>query len=124
MALPPPSFGSAILVTGASSGIGAELARELAGRGYNVMLAARRPDRLEELAEELRVAHGVRVDPAACDLGEHGARQRSPARLLEGRARGRRGLQQRRLRHSAASSADLAREVDLVRAQRGGPARG
>jgi len=84
MALPPPSFGSTILVTGASSGIGADLAREFAERGYNVTLTARRRERLEELADELREAHDVRVDVETCDLGEASARKRLVGKLLGG----------------------------------------
>lgn len=68
MALPPPSADSIALVTGASSGIGAEIARELARRGHGVLLVARRRERLEELAGELSAAHGVRVEICAADL--------------------------------------------------------
>jgi short-subunit dehydrogenase len=84
MALPPPSYGSTILITGASSGIGADLARQLADRGYNVTLTARRRDRLEELAAELREAHDVHVDVEPCDLGDHAARQKLAGKLLSG----------------------------------------
>ena len=65
MSLPEPSENSIALVTGASSGIGAELARGLATRGHNVGLVARRRDRLEELAAELS---GVRAEVLEADL--------------------------------------------------------
>jgi short-subunit dehydrogenase len=76
MALPPPSDSSTALVTGASSGIGTELARQLAARGHNVTLVARRKERLEELADELTEAHGVNADTVACDLSSAAARGR------------------------------------------------
>lgn len=72
--LPPPSSGSTSLVTGASSGIGAELALALARRGYAVTLAARRSERLEQLARELEARHGVRAEVVACDLGDPAGR--------------------------------------------------
>lgn len=58
-----------ILVTGASSGIGVAFARALAGRGANLVLVARRLDRLETLATELQAAHGIRATAIKLDLG-------------------------------------------------------
>ena len=84
MALPAPSYGSTVVITGASSGIGADLARRLAERGYNVTLVARRRERLEELAGELREAHDIHVDVETCDLGDDGARTRLANKLSSG----------------------------------------
>jgi short-subunit dehydrogenase len=62
-----------VVITGASSGLGAGMARELAARGHALGLCARRTDRLEELAAELRRAHGVRVEIRALDVNDHAA---------------------------------------------------
>lgn len=58
------------MVTGASSGIGAEFARQLAAAGLAVAMVARRRDRLDALAAELRAAHGVEVRVCVHDLAE------------------------------------------------------
>lgn len=65
--------GQRALVTGASGGIGAEVARSLARRGATLVLCARRQELLDQLAAELRKAHGVTVDVIAADLSEPGA---------------------------------------------------
>lgn len=69
----PPKDPPWALVTGASSGIGAEFARLLAGRGYAVVLSARREERLRDLASEIESRHGVRTLVVACDLSQPGA---------------------------------------------------
>lgn len=75
MSLPDPSPTSLVLVTGASSGIGTELARGLAARGHDLAIVARRADRLETLAQELRDEHGVAVDVHVHDLGKRSERR-------------------------------------------------
>ncbi len=63
------------LITGASSGIGRELARIHAACGRDAILVARREDRLEALADELRREHGVESVVLACDLADPAARR-------------------------------------------------
>jgi hypothetical protein len=61
------------LITGASAGIGWELARLLAAHGAHLVLSARRKDRLEQLADELAGEHGARVEICVADLGQPAA---------------------------------------------------
>src|SRR5947209_11213408 len=91
MSLPEPRPDAAALVTGASAGIGGAIAHELARRGHDLILVARRRDRLEELASELDDAYGVHADVIPCDLGDAIARDRLPDQV-----------------------ADLGREVDVL----------
>jgi len=83
MTLPPPSESSTALVTGASAGIGAEIARQLASRGHGLTLVARRDERLRELAAELAETHGVRAEVIAADLGSAAERDRVATQVSE-----------------------------------------
>lgn len=71
---------STVIVTGASSGIGRELARAFARRGHELVLTARRADRLHHLADELRDGHGTNAHVLPGDL----AAEDGPDRLLDG----------------------------------------
>jgi NAD(P)-dependent dehydrogenase (short-subunit alcohol dehydrogenase family) len=69
--------GRSVLITGASQGIGAGLARAFASEGCTLKLVARSIDKLEALAEEVRALHGIEVDILAIDLTESGAVERA-----------------------------------------------
>ncbi|MBN1343450.1 MAG: SDR family oxidoreductase [Phycisphaerae bacterium] len=76
-----PKESKTAVVTGGSSGIGAVFARHLAQRGYDLMLVARRRDRLDAIAEELAGQHRVGVEILTADLSEAGDVGRVQERL-------------------------------------------
>ena len=61
--------GKTAIITGASSGLGAAFAEILASRGANVVLTARRTDRLQELADQITRDGGIAL-PITCDIGD------------------------------------------------------
>ena len=71
--------GETVLITGASSGIGRELARQFAGDGADLVLIARSEDRLQDLAGELTAEYGVTVEVVPADLSQPG----SPDQIVE-----------------------------------------
>ncbi len=83
MGFPAPSRDGAALITGASSGIGAEFARQLAAAGHGLALVARRGDRLAELAAELTERNGVRAEVLPCDLTDPDARAALPGKVAD-----------------------------------------
>jgi short-subunit dehydrogenase len=116
MSTPTPSPDSTCVVTGASSGIGAEIARDLARRGHGVTLVARSTGPLEELADEVHTAYGVRAEVIPADLTDFDARAAIATTLDE------RGLAVEVLVNNAGFStmgpvadSDPAREVAMVR---------
>src|SRR5438128_1530384 len=76
--------GIPVLITGASSGIGQEFARRFAQRGHDLVLVARRVDRIEQLAEKLSQQHHITATPLAADLMTVEGRATVEARLRGG----------------------------------------
>jgi short-subunit dehydrogenase len=79
--LPEPSVSNTALITGASSGIGAAVATELASRGYSLILVARREERLRTLANELSSEHDVQAEIVVADLSREEERDRLQSEL-------------------------------------------
>ncbi|WP_336645282.1 SDR family NAD(P)-dependent oxidoreductase [Microbacterium sp. USHLN186] len=73
----------AALITGASAGLGAEFAHQLAARGADLVLVARGADALERLATELRRAHGVHIEVLTADLAVEEEVQRVAERVAD-----------------------------------------
>ena len=108
-------MGEAALITGASAGLGAEFARLFARDKHDVILVARRRDKLDALAAELRASHGVAAHVLAEDLADRGAPERIAAAVRE------RGLHVAFLVNNAGfgtvgafAALDLARELDEI----------
>lgn len=81
MSLPKPDIATTVVITGASSGIGAELARGLARRDFPLLLVARRRERLDELANEVGQEYAVAVEVLPLDLGDPKGRAKLADRL-------------------------------------------
>lgn len=81
MSLPKPDHHTTVVITGASSGIGSELARGLARRGFSLLLVARRRERLDDLANEVGQENSVAVEVMPLDLTGSESRKKLADRL-------------------------------------------
>jgi uncharacterized protein len=81
MSLPKPNSQTTVVITGASSGIGTELARGLARRGFPLLLVARRRERLDELANDVGKEYSVGVEVMPLDLSVAASRRKLADRL-------------------------------------------
>ncbi|MGB8391062.1 SDR family NAD(P)-dependent oxidoreductase [Mycobacterium sp.] len=81
MSLPKPDIQTTVVITGASSGIGAELVRGLARRGFPLLLVARRRERLDDLANEVGQEYSIAVEVMPLDLSDSKARAQLADRL-------------------------------------------
>ena len=88
-------YGKWALVTGASSGLGADFARQLAEKGMNVILVARRVHNMEEIAREIEESYGIKTLVIGQDLTEPAAVENIKDRVRE---RDRDSREQRRIR--------------------------
>src|SRR6476620_3700589 len=85
----PSATAATGLITGATAGLGAEFARQLAEQGHNVVLVARDAARLQASAAELENRYGIRAEALAADLVDDGgvaavvARLSDPARPVD-----------------------------------------
>lgn len=75
--------GRVTLITGASSGIGAAFARELASRGHSLVLVARRREPLQALADELQARHAISAEVLLADLADDSGVARVEGRIAE-----------------------------------------
>lgn len=83
MARRKPGEGQTALVTGASAGIGVDLAECFARDGYDLILTARSEGALQEVANRLSAAHGVKAHTIAQDLGAYGGGSALAAKIAE-----------------------------------------
>ena len=116
MTIPAPHPDRTCLVTGASSGIGSEIARLLAARGLGVTVVARREGKLKDLAAELASRFGIRAETVVADSEEYSQRMGLLGDAMQGLTdRERHILTQRRLKDEPTTLEDLAGQYGVSR---------